>query len=50
MEKWKQVIFSEESNFEIINRKSNVLVKRFKSEKYSNHFVVPMSHPIQFDC
>ena len=41
MEKWKQVIFSGESIFEVINRKSKVLTKRFKSEKYTNRFVVP---------
>ena len=41
LEKWKQVIFSCESNFEVMNRKSKVLVKRFKSEKYSNCFIVP---------
>ena len=41
-EKWKQVIFNYESNFEIMNRKSKVLVKRFKTKKYINRFVVPM--------
>ena len=41
LEKWKQVIFSDENNFEVMNRKSKVLFKRVKSEKYSNHLVVP---------
>ena len=40
LEKWKQVILSYKSNFEVMNRKSKVLLKRFKSEKYSNRFVV----------
>ena len=40
LEKWKQVSFSDKSNFEVTNGKSKVLVKRFKSEKYSNRFIV----------
>ena len=31
---------SKKINFEVMNRKSKVLVKRFKSENYSNCFVV----------
>ena len=41
LEKWKQVIFSDDSNFEVMNRKSKVCVERFKSEKYSHRFVLP---------
>jgi transposase len=35
------IIYSDESNFEIINRKSKVLIRRFSNEKYSNRAVVP---------
>lgn len=38
---WAKVIFSDESNFEVLNRKSRVFVKRFKSEKYHPKFCVP---------
>ena len=41
LEMWKQIIFSDESNFKLMNRKNKVLVKRFKPEKYNNRFVVP---------
>ena len=33
--------YGDESNFEVINRKSKALIKRFKSEKYSGRFFVP---------
>ncbi|CAF0957322.1 unnamed protein product, partial [Brachionus calyciflorus] len=31
---WRRVIFSDESNFEVFNRKSRVIVKKFDNEKY----------------
>ena len=40
-EQWKNVIFSDESNFELFNRKGQVLVKRFAHERFSNRFVAP---------
>lgn len=41
VEKWSRVIFSDESNFEIFNRKNRIMVKRKKSEKYHPKFCVP---------
>ena len=41
MEKWEHIFFKDESKFELINSKSKVFVKRFKSETYTNRFVVP---------
>ena len=38
---WGRVIFSDESNFEVFNRKSRVIVKRFDNEKYHPKFCVP---------
>lgn len=38
---WSKVIFSDESNFEVLNRKSRVFVKRFKHEKYHSRFCLP---------
>lgn len=38
-EKWSQVIFSDESNFQLINRKNTPLVRRFKEEKYDSRFI-----------
>jgi transposase len=38
---WSKVIFSDESNFEVINRKSRVIVKRHSFEKYHTRFCVP---------
>ncbi|RNA22736.1 TE: Transposable element Tcb1 [Brachionus plicatilis] len=40
IERWGMVIFSDVSNFEVSNRKSRVLVKRLKKEKYDTIFVV----------
>ena len=34
MEQWKMIIFSDESNFEIINRKNKRFVRRKNTEKY----------------
>ncbi len=33
VEEWNRVIFSDESNFQVFNRKSKVMVKRLGSEK-----------------
>lgn len=41
VEDWSRVIFSDESNFEVMNRKGRVIVKRFKSEKYHSRYVTP---------
>ena len=41
VEDWSRVIFSDESNFEVINRKSRVIVKRLKSERYLARFCAP---------
>lgn len=38
---WSKIIFSDESNFEVINRKSKVLVKCRRSEKYLDRFCQP---------
>lgn len=38
---WSKVIFSDESNFEVINRKNRVIVKRYQYEKYKKQFCVP---------
>ena len=38
---WSKVIFSDESNFEVLNRKSRVFVKRFANEKYHPKFCLP---------
>jgi transposase len=40
-EKWKSVIFSDESNFELINRKKTIRVRRFACEKYSLLYTKP---------
>jgi hypothetical protein len=37
---WANVIFSDESNFEVFNRKGRVFVKRFAHEKFKNRFVI----------
>ena len=36
---WAKVIFSDESNFEVFNRKSRVLVRRKTNEKYESRMV-----------
>jgi len=41
VEDWANVIFSDESNFEVFNRKGRVFVKRLRAEKYSQRFVIP---------
>ncbi|CAF0915392.1 unnamed protein product [Brachionus calyciflorus] len=38
---WSRVIFSDESNFEVFNRNSRVIVKRFKNEKFHPKFCIP---------
>ena len=41
VEDWSRVIFSDESNFQVFNRKSIVMVKRLGSEKFDTKFCVP---------
>lgn len=38
---WSKVIFSDESNFQLVNRKTKIKVRRFSSEKYATRFVQP---------
>lgn len=40
-EKWASVVFSDESNFQLINRKITPTVRRFANEKYSPRFIMP---------
>ena len=40
VEEWSRVIFSDESNFEVINRKTKLKVKRFQ-KKFHEKFVQP---------
>ncbi|RNA06125.1 transposable element Tcb1 transposase [Brachionus plicatilis] len=37
----RKVIFSDEFNFEVFNRKSRVFIKRFANEKYHSKFCLP---------
>jgi len=41
VEDWANVIFSDESNFEVINRKSRIFVTRLRCEKYEPRFCTP---------
>ena len=41
IEEWSRVIFSDESNFEVINRKNRIRVKRFQNEKFNENFIQP---------
>ena len=41
IEQWSRIIFSDESNFEVFNRKGRVWVKRLKNEKYLPKFITP---------
>ena len=41
VEDWAKVIFSNESNFEVINCKSRLIIKRLTGEKFKEHFCVP---------
>lgn len=38
---WKKVIFSDESNFEVLKRKSKVLCRRKQNEKFLPRHIVP---------
>jgi transposase len=38
-QQWAKVIFSDESNFQLVNRKNRQLVRRFANEKYDSRFV-----------
>ena len=40
-EDWAKVIFSDESNFEVFNRKGRVYVKRYANEKYLAKMCTP---------
>jgi transposase len=42
VEDWAKVIWSDESNFEIFNRKSQIYVKRLCGEKFNARFCTPM--------
>lgn len=39
--KWAEVIFSDESNFKVINRKTRPKVWRYRNEKYAEKMVMP---------
>ena len=41
VEDWAKVIFSYESNFEVINCKSRLIIKRLAGEKFKERFCVP---------
>ena len=41
IEQWKNIMWSDESNFELINRKSNIAVKRIAHEKYYARYISP---------
>jgi len=36
-----KIIYSDESNFEVINRKSRVIIRRRQTEKFNHNFVIP---------
>ena len=37
----KKIIFSDESNFTVLNRKNRVLIRRHHNEKFHSRFIVP---------
>ena len=39
VEQWAKVIWSNEANFQAVNRKGRIYVKRFATEKYSDRFL-----------
>ena len=41
VEDWAKVIFSDKSSFEVINRKSRLIIKRLAGEKIKERFCVP---------
>ena len=41
VEEWAKVIFSDESNFEVFNRKGRIHVKRLRGKKFSARFIQP---------
>ncbi|MDQ5930221.1 MAG: hypothetical protein QG594_2008 [Bacteroidota bacterium] len=41
VEQWSKVIFSDESNYELVNRKSKIRVKRLRNEAYNPRFCQP---------
>ena len=40
VEQWRKVTFSDESNFELTNRKKRVVVMSYKNEKYNPCFIM----------
>ena len=38
--KWASIIFSDEANYELTNRKTRPIVRRFKNEKYKDRFLI----------
>lgn len=40
-ERWKRVIFSDEANFEVVNRKNVIFIKRRVNEKYVQRYCKP---------
>ncbi|CAF1105941.1 unnamed protein product, partial [Brachionus calyciflorus] len=38
--KWKQVLFSDEMNIEVLNRKSRICIRRTMAEKYNQYFII----------
>jgi len=41
VEDWSRVIFSDEANYEVFNRKSAIYVKRLKSDMYASRYAKP---------
>ena len=37
----RRIVFSDESNYTVINRKNKVIVRRHHNEKYHSRFIVP---------
>jgi hypothetical protein len=37
----RRIVFSDESNYTVINRKKKVIVRRHHNEKYHSRFIVP---------
>jgi hypothetical protein len=37
----RRIVFSNESNYTVINRKNKVIVRRHHNEKYHSRFIVP---------
>ena len=37
----RRIVFSDESNYTVLNRKNKVIVRRHHNEKYNSRFIVP---------